>query len=196
MTSDLTARDPAFERELDGMLIGARTPGPVALSEYDPQWPGRFEAVRVELDEALGPMAVAIEHIGSTAVPGLVAKPVIDVLVTVEAIEPDDEYVAAIEAAGYELRVRAIGHRMLRTPARDVHVHVWSENSAEAVDYLLFRDRLRSSGPDREEYARLKRKLAHRDWPDLNYYARAKGPFIADLLSRARLTRQPREDGR
>src|SRR5215218_1874125 len=102
--------DPDFDRELDRVLIGERTPGPVVLSEYDPSWPGKFEAVRVELAEALGQKAVAIEHIGSTAVPGLAAKPIIDVLVTVEAVEPDDEYVDALESVGFELLVRDAGH--------------------------------------------------------------------------------------
>jgi GrpB-like predicted nucleotidyltransferase (UPF0157 family) len=178
--------DPDLERELDEIIIGERQPGPVALVEYDRAWPGRFEAVRAELEEALGPLAETIEHIGSTAVPGLAAKPIIDVLVTVSRIEPDAQYVSAIESLGYGLRVREAGHRMFRPPARDVHVHVWAEGSTDAQDYLLFRDRLRSSPADRRAYEGLKRELAPQDWPDLNYYARAKGPFVAELLERAR----------
>jgi GrpB-like predicted nucleotidyltransferase (UPF0157 family) len=72
---------------------------------------------------------------------------------------------------------------MFRKPAGDVHLHVWPTGSAEAGDYLLLRDRLRSSEPDREEYARLKRELAPRDWPDINYYARAKGALIEQLIA-------------
>jgi GrpB-like predicted nucleotidyltransferase (UPF0157 family) len=177
-------RDPELERELDEVLIGERQPGPVALSEYDPEWPRRFEAARMELAGALGELATGIDHIGSTAVPGLAAKPIIDVLVTVSSIDPDDEYVAAIESVGYELRVREEGHRMFRPPARNVHVHVWAEGSTEAVDYLLLRDRLRSNPADRQAYEAVKRELAREDWPDVNYYAKAKGPFIAELLAR------------
>lgn len=188
MPSDREPRDPAFDQELDRILIGERTPGPVVLSDYDPGWPRKFETVRVDLDQVLSPMVIAIEHIGSTAVPGLVAKPIIDVLVTVGAIEPDDEYGAAIESVGYELRVREAGHRMFRPPARDVHVHVWAAGSAEAEDHLLLRDHLRASPPDREAYEALKRELASKDWPDVNYYAKAKGPLIAELLARARVT--------
>jgi GrpB-like predicted nucleotidyltransferase (UPF0157 family) len=179
----------ALERKLDAILIGHRQPGPVTLSEYDPSWPARFEALREELSAGLGPLAASIEHIGSTAGPGLAAKPIVDVLVTVQRIEPDDEYLAALEVAGYTLRVREPGHRMFRSPARDVHVHFWARSSTEAEDYLLLRDRLRCSARDRDEYERLKRELAPRAWPDVNYYAEAKGPLITELLARERAER-------
>ena len=118
--------------------------------------------------------------------PGLAAKPIIDVLVTVEEVEPDELYVTPLVALGYELRVREEGHRMFRPSARDVHVHVWAEGSEEAREYLVFRDSLRASLEARDEYERLKRELASRDWPDVNYYAQAKGPLIAQILDRAR----------
>jgi GrpB-like predicted nucleotidyltransferase (UPF0157 family) len=184
--SDPEPLDPAFDQELDRILIGDRQPGPVTLVPYDPDWPRRFEAIRADLTEALGQCAVRIEHIGSTAVPGLAAKPIIDILVTFAAVDDDDAYGPALEALGYELRVREPGHRMFRSPAKDVHVHGWAAGSDEAEDYLLLRDRLRHSPNDREAYERVKRKLACRDWPDVNYYARAKGPLISELLSRAR----------
>ncbi|MDX6581989.1 MAG: hypothetical protein QOI10_1173 [Solirubrobacterales bacterium] len=185
MTPESVARDASFEPELDRILVGDRTPGPVSLTEYDPGWPRRFESLRAEL----GDQARAIEHIGSTAVPGLIAKPIVDILVTVEKVDPDTTYAPTIEGLGYELRVREPRHRMFRNPARDVHLHVWPEGSREAVDYLLLRDWLRSSEVDRDEYARLKQELAREDWPDINYYARAKGPLIEELLSRARSER-------
>jgi GrpB-like predicted nucleotidyltransferase (UPF0157 family) len=178
-------RDPELEQELERVVIGERQPGPVELVEYDPRWPQRFELVRGELAGCLGVLAIAIEHIGSTAVPGLAAKPIVDVLVTVAGVEPEDSYAPAIVALGYELRVREPGHRMFRPPAHDVHIHVWAAGAQEVADYLLLRDRLRASAADREAYAALKRDLAGRDWPDLNYYARAKGPLIAEIIARA-----------
>jgi GrpB-like predicted nucleotidyltransferase (UPF0157 family) len=184
--SDREPADPAFDQELDRILIGDRQPGPVTLAEYDPDWPRRFAAIRADLTEALGQRAARIEHIGSTAVPGLVAKPIIDILVTVGAVEDEDAYAPAIEALGYELRVREPGHRMFRPATKDVHVHVWGTGSDEPEDYLLLRDRLRSSPADRQAYEQLKRELAVRNWPDLNYYAEAKGPLIAKLLVMAR----------
>jgi GrpB-like predicted nucleotidyltransferase (UPF0157 family) len=177
---------PRLDAEFDRVVIGSRQPGPVTLVKYDRAWPTLFESLRAELAEALGPLATGIEHIGSTAVPHLPAKPIIDILVTVESIDPDEPYVVPLAALGYELRVREPGHRMFRPPARDVHVHVWAEGTEEAADYLLLRDRLRSSPADRRAYEQLKCELATRNWPDLNYYAEAKGPLIRELLARER----------
>jgi GrpB-like predicted nucleotidyltransferase (UPF0157 family) len=170
---------------LDTVLIGGRERRPVVIAEYDPRWPARFERERARIAAALGPVARAVEHVGSTSVPGLAAKPVIDVLVAVE--DPADEraFVPALEAAGYVLRVREPGHRMLRTPERDVHVHVWAAGDAEIERKLGFRDRLRSSAEDRAAYEALKRGLAQRDWEDMNDYANAKGPLIEAILARA-----------
>ena len=179
-------RDPELERELERVLIGERQPGPVELVEYDPSWPRRFEVVRAELAGALGERAIAIEHIGSTAVPGLAAKPIVDVLVTVPEVEPEDPYAPAIVAPG----LRASGARAAaiacsaRPPATSTSTS-GPRGTQEAADYLLLRDRLRASPADREAYAALKRELAGRDWPDLNYYAQAKGPLIAEIIARA-----------
>ena len=176
--------NPGGQRtQLDDVLIGGRERRQVVIVDYDPAWPARFERERDRVRRALGASADRIEHIGSTAVPGLAAKPIIDVLVAVA--DPDDDalIVAAMEAAGYELRVREPGHRMFRTPARDVHVHIRSERDPELLRHLSFRDRLRRSPDDRLAYQRLKRELATRDWDDINEYAEAKGPFIAAVLA-------------
>jgi len=133
-----------------------------------------------------------IEHIGSTSVPGLAAKPIIDILVTLEEaeIEDDQRLVADLEAAGYELRVREPGHRMFRTPARDVHIHVFANDSDEIDRYFLLRNRLRRSAEDRELYAATKRELAQREWSDMNYYADAKTDVIQAILTHAREDRR------
>jgi GrpB-like predicted nucleotidyltransferase (UPF0157 family) len=133
---------------------------------------------------ALGAGAVRIEHIGSTAVPGLAAKPIIDMLVTVGDPEDENVTVPALTAVGYELRVREPGHRMFRTPRRDVHLHVWADTDAEVARHLCFRDKLRHSTEDRRAYPQLERELARRDWSDVNHYAAAKGPRIEDIISR------------
>jgi len=170
---------------LDQVLVGGREPREIVLAEPDPAWTERFEQEAARIRSALGQRARAIEHIGSTAVPGLAAKPIVDILITVAA--PDDEpaYLPALKDAGYELRVREPGHRMVRTPQRDVHVHVWHENDPEVERHLRFRDRLRACASDRQAYENLKRELAVRDWPDMNHYAAAKGPLIEEILSRA-----------
>ncbi len=170
---------------LDVVLIGGREPRPVVIVDYDADWPARFERERQRIGRALGPRALRVEHIGSTAVPGLAAKPIVDVLVAVSDPEDEAAIVAPLESAGYELRVREPGHRMLRTPQRDVHVHVWGAADPEVDRHLRFRDRLRLAPEDRRAYERLKRELARRQWPDMNAYADAKGPLIEAILARA-----------
>ena len=174
-----------FDAHLDQVLIGGREPVEVVIRDYDPVWPNRFAFERQRLTSALGDQAIAVEHIGSTAVPGLAAKPIIDILVTVDSIEPDDSYRSKLEATDYLLRVREPEHRMFRTPDRDVHVHVWPHGHEEVARYLLFRDWLRHDAADRALYARHKRQLARRRWPDMNHYAEAKSEVIVPILERA-----------
>jgi GrpB-like predicted nucleotidyltransferase (UPF0157 family) len=176
------AQDAHLEREayLERVLIGGREKRDIVIADYDPSWPGRFEQERERIQSALGTTALQVEHIGSTAVPGLAAKPIIDILVLVEDPEDDSRLVPAMASAGYELRVREPGHRMFRTPSRDVHVHFWTQPEVER--HLSFRDRLRASEEDRAAYERLKRELARRDWRDMNDYADAKSGLIARIL--------------
>ncbi len=175
-----------LDEYLDSVLIGGRERREVVIADYDPQWPRRFDAERERIGSALGATALRIEHIGSTSVPGLAAKPIVDVLVAVSDVRDESSYGPALERAGYELRVREPEHRMYRTPERDVQVHVWNEGDPEVDRYLVFRDRLRSSADDRNEYELLKRSLAQREWSDVNHYADAKGPLIKAILARAR----------
>ena len=179
---------PADDRDasLDTVLIGGREPVQIVIAEYDPQWLRRFAAERERIRLALGPAALSVEHIGSTAVPQLAAKPIIDVLLTVARVDEEASYLPPMEAVGYVLRVREEDHRMFRTPARDVHVHVYEPAHPAIGDYLALRDRLRASAGDRELYARVKRDLAGRPWRDMNDYADAKTAVITQILSRAR----------
>ena len=157
----------------------------MTLVEYDETWPAKFEEHRRRIATALGERARGIEHIGSTSVPGLAAKPIIDVLVTVDDPDDEDSYLPALLAAGYELRVREPGHRMVRPPTRDANVHVWAAGSEDVRRYLAFRDRLRRSTEDRDRYEAVKRSLADRDWPSRDHYARAKSDVVAEILGRA-----------
>jgi GrpB-like predicted nucleotidyltransferase (UPF0157 family) len=167
-------------------LIGGRERREIAIVDYDPRWPARYEQERARIAQALGPLALAIEHVGSTSVAGLAAKPIVDVLVVVaESGDDDDALRAPLEQAGYELRVREPGHRMFRTHARDVHVHLWGSGDPEIARTLAFRDRLRACAADRAEYEQLKRELARRQWSDMNEYAEAKTPLIEAIIARA-----------
>ena len=163
--------------------------------DYDPAWPEPFHREAAKIRAALGEAALAIEHIGSTAVPGLSAKPIVDVLLVVEDSSNEASYVPALEGVGYVLRVRERDfheHRMLRTAARDAHVHVYSPGSPEIDRYLLLRDHLRRNEEDRELYARTKRDLAKRDWPSMQHYAEAKTEVIEGIIARAAAARSSR----
>ncbi|WP_218952100.1 GrpB family protein [Amycolatopsis anabasis] len=169
----------------DFELIGGKEKRAIRIVEYDPGWPERFRRERERIAGALGDRALRIDHVGSTSVPGLVAKPIIDIDVSVADVEDERGYLDALLGAGYVLRVREPGHRMVRTVARDVHVHVCAAGSEWERRHLLFRDWLREHPKDREAYGRLKQELSARDWADMNEYAEAKGPFIAEVTARA-----------
>jgi GrpB-like predicted nucleotidyltransferase (UPF0157 family) len=169
---------------LDRVLVGGRERRAIVIADPDPAWPRRFEAERERLLAALGDRALRIEHIGSTAVPGLAAKPIVDILV--EVVRLDDA--AGLERAGYVPRVREDEHRMFRTPELDVHVHVWPTGHPDIAAQLAFRDRLRASAEDRAAYEALKRELAARDWADMNHYADAKGALIREIRARGGYT--------
>jgi len=170
-------------------LVGGVEKREIVIVDYDPLWPARFQQHAALIAEALGDAALRIEHIGSTSVPGLGAKPVIDILLIVRDSADERSYLPKMEAAGYVLRVREPDfheHRMLRTPQRDVHVHVLSCGSPEIERYLTFRDRLRASADDRRLYESTKRRLAARSWPDMNAYADAKTQVVETILAAAR----------
>ena len=166
---------------LDRVLIGGRERREIVIAPYDPAWVARFARERGRIASALGERALRIEHIGSTSVPGLAAKPIVDILVEVAAL--DDA--ADLERAGYVLRVREDGHRMYRTPTSTCTCTSGRPGSPKIAADLAFRDRLRAAPEDRAAYEALKRSLAERDWPDMNHYADAKGPLIREILSRA-----------
>jgi GrpB-like predicted nucleotidyltransferase (UPF0157 family) len=160
----------------------------IVIADYDPAWPERFRREEAKIRTALGGAALTVEHIGSTSVPGLAAKPIVDILLVVEDSADESSYLPALERAGYALRVREPNfdeHRMLRTPEKDVHMHVYSEGSREIGRYLLLRERLREDEGDRELYVRTKRELASRDWPSVDHFAEAKSEVVEGILARA-----------
>ncbi|MBV9101808.1 MAG: GrpB family protein [Candidatus Dormibacteraeota bacterium] len=186
----LTDHD-AREGELRAATIGGepeRLDGPVHLAEYDPAWPAQFLAHAERIREALGARALAVEHAGSTAVPGLAAKPVIDIVLSVADSRDEAAYVPALEAAGYTLRIREPGwyeHRLLRGTAPAANVHVFSSGCPEVARMLALRDRLRASEADRALYESAKRDLAARTWRYMQDYADAKSAVVAGVVRRA-----------
>jgi len=175
----------------DTELIGGPEKREIVIADPDPGWPDRFREHASRIAEALGSTALRVEHIGSTSVPGLPAKPIIDVLLVVERPDDEDSYLPALERAGYVLRVREPSfdqHRMLRTPERDMHLHVFPPTSPEVQRYLALRDLLRRDAAARRLYADTKRRLAQQDWPTMNHYADAKSSVIEQLIAQASRT--------
>jgi GrpB-like predicted nucleotidyltransferase (UPF0157 family) len=164
-------------------LIGGREKRAIQLVAYDPSWPRRFEQERARIADALGPIARRIDHIGSTAVRGLAAKPVIDIDLSVDDPDLEEVYLPALQRAGYILRVRSPGHRMARSAELDVHVHVCPAGGEWERRHLLFRDWLRTDETDRTRYANAKQRLAARDWADMNEYAAAKTDVIQKITA-------------
>jgi len=155
---------------------------------YDPQWPEWFEREAERIRGALGRQALRIEHAGSTAVPGLAAKPVIDIVLAAADSADEEAYVPSLEAAGYELRIREPEwheHRMFRGRDPEVNLHVFSAGCPEVGRMLRFRDRLRVHAEDRELYARAKAGLAREEWGSVDDYARAKSGAIEEIMARA-----------
>jgi GrpB-like predicted nucleotidyltransferase (UPF0157 family) len=181
-----TAGRPRRPDVTETELVGGIEKRDLFLSDSDPAWPRTYAAHETRIRAALGQTAVAVEHIGSTSVPGLAAKPIIDVLVTVADITAEEDYLDQLLAAGYVLRVREPAHRLVRTPERDVHVHVLEPDTQAATDYLLLRDHLRTDAADRRLYEDTKRDLVTRDWSDMNAYADAKTEVIEAIKARAR----------
>lgn len=172
-------------------IVGGAEAVHVSLHEYDERWPAAFAEHRRRIVEALAPsgIGVDVEHIGSTSVPGLAAKPIVDVVVAVPDITAEEDYLDPLLAAGYELRVREPGHRLVRTPERSVHVHVYEQGADAIAGYLLLRDHLRTDAADRELYAGVKRALLDRRWDDMNDYADAKTEVVTAIKARARAAR-------
>lgn len=167
-------------------LVGGVEPLTLALHDYDDRWPDLYREHEQRIREALSGTEVLIEHIGSTSVPGLAAKPIIDVVVGVDDITAEEDYLDGLLAAGYVLRVREPRHRLVRTPARDVHVHVYERDDPAVREYLLLRDHLRADDADRELYESTKRSLLSTRWDDMNAYADAKTDVIVAIKARAR----------
>ncbi|GAA3864046.1 GrpB family protein [Streptomyces sedi] len=180
---------------IEAAMVGAprQLNGRVRFVEYDTRWPDVFAGEATALHGALGALPHRLEHTGSTSVPGLAAKPVIDMLLVVPDSGDEESYAPALEPLGYRVVIREPDwheHRVLRKerPAEDVdgvNLHVLSAGSPEVQRVLAFRDRLRSYDAERDLYAATKRGLAERDWKYVQNYADAKSEVIEAILARA-----------
>lgn len=168
-----------------GRQVGRTRNEPIVVVDYDPAWPERFVEISTRLAGALGARAVRIDHVGSTAVPGLPAKPIVDVQISVPDVEDEPGYLPSIEGQGFDLRWIEPGHRYLRPPPelpRLWQVHVCTVGSDWERVHLLFRDYLRAHPAAAVEYAALKRQLADEYRRDSIAYTDAKGSWIEGAL--------------
>jgi len=180
----------SYEKKLAEVTVGGPRPltSPIEILDYDPEWPLLYEREEARIRSILGNRVIRIEHAGSTSVPSLPAKPIIDIALEVPDSAAERDYVPELEAAGYVLRIREpewFEHRLLKGPDTNVNVHVFSAGCAEVERMLLFRDWLRGNAADCELYASTKRELAGRDWKYAQQYADAKTEVVRDIMRRA-----------
>ena len=178
------------EREIQAAAVYSipRHNAPIQLDEYNPEWPRLFEREAQRIRAVLGERALRIEHAGSTSVPGLAAKPIIDILLVVADSADEASYVPALEAAGYVLRMREPQwhqHRVFKGPDTNINLHVHTQGCVEIDRMLGFRDWVRAHPEDRELYEGAKRELAKQTWQYVQNYADAKTDVVEAILARA-----------
>jgi GrpB-like predicted nucleotidyltransferase (UPF0157 family) len=181
---------PKTEEEIRAAWVKEppRLVGKIRVVDYDPDWPRLFRREADRIRAVLGERVVQLEHVGSTSVPGLAAKPIIDVLLVVPDSGDEPAYVPDLEAAGYVLVIREPDwhqHRVLKGPDTDLNLHVYSPGCPEIERNLIFRERLRKDPVDRAHYQRVKRELAERDWTYVQQYADAKTEVVEAIIARA-----------
>ncbi len=163
--------------------------GRIQIVDYDPAWPELFSEQAPRIRSALGERVLQLEHVGSTSVPSLPAKPIIDILLVVRDSADESAYVSDLERAGYALHIREpdwYEHRCLKGTDPSVNLHVFSIGCIEIERMIGFRDWLRSHPEDRELYANTKRQLAQRDWKYTQDYADAKTDVVEEIMARSR----------
>ena len=189
-----TGRGPSSDEEITAAAVDIVRPltGPIILVEYDPRWPTLFAREEPRIRRTLGDRVVRLEHTGSTSVPGLAAKPIIDITMTVTDVTDEPAYVPDLETACYRLVIREqepdwYDHRVFKGPDTDVNLHVFSAGCVELDRMVGFRDWLRTHDDDRELYEATKRELVRRAWRYVQNYADAKSEVVEAIAARAGL---------
>ena len=183
-------RTPVSKVDIETATVGGARPlnASVYLAEYDMAWPEAFVREAARIRQVLGDAAKSIEHVGSTSVPGLAAKPIIDIVMEVANSRDESAYVTRLEQHGYKLRIREpdwFEHRVLKGPDADINLHVFTIGCPEIERMLMFRNHLRANATDRNHYEAAKRELASRQWAYIQNYADAKTDVIEEIIARA-----------
>jgi GrpB-like predicted nucleotidyltransferase (UPF0157 family) len=185
-----TGKTGTREEYLLAVTVGEREPlnGSIYLAPYDPDWTLQFSLQAERIRAALAEMVLLLEHVGSTSVAGLSAKPIIDMVLAVPNSDDESSYVPPLEKQGFVLRIREpdwFEHRLLKSPDIDCNLHVFSVGCEEIDRMLAFRDWLRMHDEDRQRYEDTKRELAARTWRHVQDYADAKSEIVREILARA-----------
>jgi GrpB-like predicted nucleotidyltransferase (UPF0157 family) len=160
----------------------------IHLAPYDPEWRRLFEREEARIRAALGERVLLLEHVGSTSIPGLSAKPRIDIILGVADSADEAGYVPQLESEGYIQRIRESDwheHRVFKGPDTDINLHVFTVGCAEIARMLGFRDHLRASAADRTAYEQRKQELARQTWKYTQHYADAKSEVVEAILAGA-----------
>jgi len=187
---DSPGKNATTDEYILAVTVGERKPlnSTIYLAPYNPDWPIQFSLQANRIRDALGDKVLLIEHVGSTSVPGLSAKPIIDMVLTVSNSADEPSYVPPLEEQGFVLRIREpdwFEHRLLKAPGIDGNLHVFSVGCEEIDRMLVFRDWLRMHDDDRRLYEETKRELAARTWTYTQNYADAKSEVVQEILARA-----------
>ncbi|MDL0421688.1 GrpB family protein [Caldifermentibacillus hisashii] len=182
--------DSTNDEKLREVVVGELKPHNVQITllDYDPKWPELFEREAKRIYSILGDKVLQLEHVGSTSVQGLCAKPIIDMLLIVKDSTDESAYVPDLENSRYVLRIRETNwyeHRLFKGPDTDINLHVFSRGCPEIERMLRFRDWLKNNRDDRDKYARVKRDLAKQQWKYVQDYADAKSAIVQEIMERA-----------
>jgi GrpB-like predicted nucleotidyltransferase (UPF0157 family) len=182
------------EEQIRASIIGEIQPltAPIPFVDYDTAWPTLFAREERRIRSVLGDRVLRLQHTGSTSVPGLAAKPVIDITMLVADVNDEPAYRPDLEAAGYVLRISEsepewYDHRVFKGPDTNINLHVFSDGCVEFERMVGFRDWLRAHEEDRDLYERTKRELIAREWKFVQNYADAKSAVVAEIIARAGL---------
>ena len=178
------------EEYIQQVTVGEHRPrnSTIFLAPYDPEWPRQFSMLEDRIRRALGDKVLMVEHVGSTSIEGLSAKPIIDILLVVSDSADEQSYLSALEDQHFILHIREPDwheHRLLKAKDIRANLHVFSDQCVEISRMLLFRDWLRSHPADKALYEKTKRELAAQTWKYTQHYADAKSEVVESILKRA-----------
>ena len=187
----MSDKPPETDAELAAIHVNGASPphnATVELAPYDPAWPDQYAAAAAKVRAALGDAALVLEHVGSTSIPGMAAKPIIDIVLGVAASADEAAYVPALTAQGYRLHIREPDwheHRLMKGTDPKVNLHIFTAGDHEIRRMVAFRDRCRTRPEELALYLDTKRELASRTWRYVQHYANAKAEVVEAIIARA-----------